>query len=36
MGAAGRRFVVKNYDWSENVARMEAAYAKTLAIRAAA
>jgi glycosyltransferase involved in cell wall biosynthesis len=36
MGAAGRRFVVKHYDWSENVARMEAAYARTLTIRAAA
>ena len=36
MGTAGRRFVVKNYDWTENVARMEAVYAKTLAMRAAA
>lgn len=36
MGAAGRRFVVKNYDWAENVARMESVYERLLALRAAA
>jgi glycosyltransferase involved in cell wall biosynthesis len=36
MGTAGRHFVVKNYDWTENVARMEAAYAQTIAMQAAA
>jgi glycosyltransferase involved in cell wall biosynthesis len=36
MGAAGRRFVVENYDWQENVGRMEAVYAGAIGRHAAA